>query len=156
MHHSLRFYGGHRPGVLRFYMFGAKCTRIPLVGRLVRRIANAYGSNMHRVYLLTPAEAEKLLDIAEGVAVGPCDCRKAFGNCDNPIDVEILLGPTRHILLETMRHDSHEINREKAKEMPAAKGKRVITSCWLGGAADSTGHVDILLAPDDVMTALKR
>jgi hypothetical protein len=117
MHHSLRFYGGHGQGVLRFYMFWAKWTRIPLLGRLVRWVANAYGSNMHSVHLLTPAEAESLLDIAEGVALGPCTCRSTFRNCDNPIDTEILLGPTRHILLEAMPHDSHEITKEEAKEI---------------------------------------
>jgi hypothetical protein len=117
MHHSLRFYGGHRRGTLKFYMFWARWTRIPLLGRLVRWVANAYGDNMHRAYLLTPAEAEEIVDIAEGVAVGPCDCRSVFRNCDNPIDAEIILGPTRHILLEAMPHDSHEITKEAAKSI---------------------------------------
>jgi hypothetical protein len=117
MHHSLKFYQGHGQGVLRFYMFWAKWTRIPLLGRLVRQLANAYGDNMHRAYLLTPTEAENMLDIAEGVALGPCTCRNTFRNCDNPIDAEILLGPTRHILLEAMPHDSHEITKEAAKDI---------------------------------------
>jgi hypothetical protein len=117
MHHSLKFYGRHGKGVLRFYMVGARLSRIPLLGRLVRWIANTYGSNMHRVYSLTPAEAEKVLDIAEGVAVGPCTCRSVFRNCANPIDVEILLGPSRHTLLEAMPHDSREITKEAAREI---------------------------------------
>jgi hypothetical protein len=117
MHHSLKFYSRHRPGLLRIYMFGARWTRLPLLGRLVKRVANAYGRNMHGVYLLTPAEAEELVAMAAGVAVGPCDCRKTFRNCDNPIDVEILLGPSRHILLEAMPRDAHEITKEKACEI---------------------------------------
>jgi len=117
MHHSLRFYGGHRRGILRFYMFWAKWTRIPLLGRLVRLIANSYGRNQHGACPLTPAEAESLVDIAEGVALGPCDCRKVFGNCDHPVDAEILLGPSRHTFLEAMPHDSHEITREEAREI---------------------------------------
>jgi hypothetical protein len=117
MHHSLKFYGGHRKGVLRLYMFWAKWTKIPLVGRLVRWLANSYGSNMHSAYLLTLAEAEEMVAMAEGVAVGPCDCRLTFGNCDNPIDAEILLGPSRHILLEAMPHNSHEITKEAAREI---------------------------------------
>ncbi len=117
MHHSLRFYSGHRGGILKFYMFWARWARIPLLGRLVRQIANNYGSNMHRAYLLTPAEADDILAIAEGVALGPCDCRKAFGNCDNPVDSEILLGHTRHALLETMPKDSHEITKEAARQI---------------------------------------
>ena len=35
-----------------------------------------------------------------------------------------------------------------------ARGKRVVTSCWLGGTARTTGHIDRLFTPDDVMRAL--
>ena len=117
MHHSIRFYSGHRKAVIRFYMFWARWTRIPLLGRLVRRIANAYGRNYHGVYLLSPHEAETLVDMAEGVALGPCTCRTIYQNCDNPTDAEILLGPTRHIFLERMPHDSREITREEARRV---------------------------------------
>jgi hypothetical protein len=117
MHHSLKFYGGHRNGILRFYMFGARCTKIPLIGRLVRWVANTYGGNMQGAYLLTPGEAEEIVDIAEGVALGPCTCRTVYRNCDNPIEVEILVGPTRHIFLEAMPRDSHEITKEEAREV---------------------------------------
>ena len=117
MHHTLKLYGIHRQGVLRFYMFFAMWTRIPLLGRLVRWVANTYGGSMHRAYLLTPAEAEELVAIAEGVAAAPCTCRKLYRKCDNPVDNEILLGPTRHILLEAMSQDSHEITKAEAGEI---------------------------------------
>ena len=117
MHHTLRFYSGRRKTTLRLYMFFAGWTKIPLLGRLVKWVANAYGHNMHGAYLLTPAEAQELLDIAEGVAVGNCTCRQLYHNCDNPVEVEILLGPTRHILLEAMPHDSREITSEEARNI---------------------------------------
>jgi hypothetical protein len=117
MHHTLKFYSGHRPGILRFYMFCARLSRIPLVGRLVRKVANAYGRNMHRAYLLTPVEADELVAMAEGVALGLCDCRKVFHNCDNPVNAEVLLGPTRHIFLEAMPRDSREITKDEAREI---------------------------------------
>jgi len=117
MHHSLRLYSGHREGVIRFYMFMAKWTRIPLIGKLVRWVANAYGRNMEGAYLLTTAEAEQIVDGAEGVTVGPCTCRSVFKNCDNPLNVEILLGATGHIFMEHMPHDSHEITKEEAKNI---------------------------------------
>jgi len=98
-------------------MFFAGWTRIPLAGRLVRRAANAYGRNMEGGYLLTTDEAERIVDSAEGVALGPCTCRAVFRNCDNPINVEIMLGPTRHIFMEHMPHDSHEITKEEAKNI---------------------------------------
>ncbi|MFC1908972.1 ferredoxin-like protein [Chloroflexota bacterium] len=117
MHHSLRLYSGHREGFLKWYMFMAKWTRIPLLGILVRWVANAYGKNMEGAYLLTTAEAEEIVDSAEGLAVGPCTCRTVFNNCDNPINVEILLGPTRHIFTEHMPEDSRELSKEEAKEI---------------------------------------
>jgi hypothetical protein len=117
MHHTLKFYGSQRKSVLRFYMFFAKWTRIPWLGRLVGRIANAYGRNLHHAYLLTPAEAEELVAVAEGVAVAACTCREIYQKCDHPVDAEILLGPSRHIFLETMRGNSREITREKAREI---------------------------------------
>ena len=117
MHHSLRFYSGHREIVIKSYMFFARWTKIPLIGRLVRRVANAYGRNMEGGYLLTTDEAEQIVDSAEGVALGPCTCRAVFRNCDNPIDVEIMLGPTRHIFMEHMPHDSHEITKEEARDI---------------------------------------
>lgn len=117
MHHSLRLYSKHRQGALKFYMFGAKCTRIPLIGRLVRWVASTYGRSMEGAYLLTTDEANAIVDSAEGVAVGPCTCRDVYKNCDNPVNVELLLGPTRHIFTEHMPHDSHEITKQEAKEI---------------------------------------
>ena len=46
--------------------------------------------------------------------------------------------------------------REKGARIPAARGKRIVTSCWLGGTAQTTGRIDRLLTPDDVMAALTR
>jgi hypothetical protein len=117
MHHTLRFYGGNRRNIIKAYMFFGSWTRLPLVGRLVRRVANAYGRSLHRAYLLTPKEAEELVTIAEGVAVGPCDCRRAYHKCNHPKNNEILLGPTRHIMREAMPEDSREISREEAGEI---------------------------------------
>ena len=88
-----------------------------MLGRLIRWIANSYGGSMHGGYPITPAEAAEILNIAEGVAVGPCDCRKVFRNCDNPVDVEILVGPSRQAFLESVPHDYQEITREAAGEI---------------------------------------
>ena len=112
MHHSLKLYGSNRKSVLRLYMFFARWTKIPLVGRLVRWTANAYGRNLHRAHLLTPSEAEELVGVTAGVAVTTCDCRKVYRKCDNPVDTEILLGPTRHVMQEAMPDGAREISRE--------------------------------------------
>ena len=114
MHHTLKLYGSNRRNILRVYMFFARWTKIPRLGRLVRWAANTYGRNLHRAYLLTPAEAEQLVEVAEGVAVGPCDCRKLFHRCNHPVDTEILLGPTRHVMRAALPRDSREVTKETA------------------------------------------
>ena len=124
MHHTLRLYSRYREGILRWYMFGAKCTRIPLLGRLARGIANAYGKNVEGAYLITTAEAQAIVDSAAGVAVGPCTCRSVFHNCDHPVNVEILLGPTRHIFTEHMPEESREITGEEARRILADSHER--------------------------------
>ena len=123
-HHTLRLYSGNRRIVLRFYMLFAGLTRIPLLGRLARRAANAYGRSLHRAYLLTPAEALGLVSAAGGLAVTACDCRRVFKNCDHPVNTEILLGPTLHVILEAMPKDSREISREAAEEILRGNQKR--------------------------------
>ena len=117
MHHSLKFYSRHREGALKFYMFWAKWTRLPVIGRLVRLVANTYGRNIEGAYLLTTEEAEAIVDSAEGVAAAPCSCRILFKKCDNPVDAEILVGPTRHISMEHLPGDSREVSKEAAKEV---------------------------------------
>lgn len=117
MHHSLKLYSGRRQGILKGYMFFGSLAKLPLLGRLARWVANRYAATMHRAHLLTPAEAEELVNIAAGVAVSPCTCRQVYKKCDNPLNAEILLGPTRHILLEAMPHDSREISKETAGEI---------------------------------------
>ena len=117
MHHTLRFYNLNRKFVLRFYMFFSAGTRLPLLGRLIRKIANAYGRSQHRAYLLTSDEADELLTLAGGIAAAPCTCRNIYQKCQHPRDNEILLAPSKHILTETMPHDAQEITREKAREI---------------------------------------
>ncbi len=117
MHHTLKFYNANRTFVLRLYMFGARCTRIPLIGGLVRKIANTYARSEHRSYLLTGEEAIELASIAKGLASAPCTCRKMYHKCNHPRDNEILLAPSRHVLEETMPHDAQEITPDKAAEI---------------------------------------
>jgi hypothetical protein len=117
VHHSLRIYGGHRRATLRLYMFFGAWTKIPLIGRLVRWVANTYGKNMHGAYLLTPTEAQELIKIADGVATTKCSCRDLHRKCDNPMYNEILLGPRRQILIEAMSGDARETTSEKASEI---------------------------------------
>ena len=117
MHHSLRLYSRHREFALKFYMFWARWTKIPLIGGVVRWVANTWGRNMEGSYLLTTAEAEEIVDIATELALGPCTCRQVFRNCDNLINAEIMLGVSGNLFIEERPHDYREISREEARDI---------------------------------------
>jgi hypothetical protein len=117
MHHALKFYNTNRNFVLRFYMFGARCTKIPLIGGLVRKFANRFAGGEHRAFLLTSEEANQIIPMANAIASSKCTCRSMYQKCDHPRDNEILLAPSRHVLLETMPPHSEEITPVKAKEI---------------------------------------
>ena len=117
MHHSLRLYSRYHELFLRYYIFQARWTRIPLVGRVVRKVANIYGKKASRAYLLTLNEANEIVDSAEGLSLGPCTCRGVFKNCDNPINAEIMVGLSRNIFVEQRPHEYREITKQEAKEI---------------------------------------
>lgn len=117
MHHSLRIYSRYRELFLRYYIFQAKWTRIPIIGSVVRKVANAYGKKMSGAYVLTLHEANEIVDISDGLALGPCTCRAVFKNCDKPINTEIMVGLNRNIFIEERPQDYREITKEEAKHI---------------------------------------
>lgn len=115
MHHTLRLYSRHRELALRFYMFWARWTRLPLAGALVRWVGNAWGRNLEGAYLLTTDEAEEVVEMAEGLALGPCACRSVFARCDHPRNAEIMLGLSRNVFVAERPDDYREIDTEEAR-----------------------------------------
>ena len=65
MHHTLRFYGAHLEQIIRFYMFGAKFTRLPVIGRLVTALINWYARTQHSASILTAEEAKRVIDMSQ-------------------------------------------------------------------------------------------
>jgi hypothetical protein len=117
MHHTIKLYSRYRELFLRFYILMARLTRLPLIEGLVRRVANLYGKKRSAAYLLTLDEAKEIMDIADGLALGPCDCRVVFRNCDNPVNTEIMLGLSRNIFIEERPHNYQEITTQEAKDV---------------------------------------
>jgi hypothetical protein len=68
-------------------------------------------------YLLTLNEASEIVDNSEGVALGPCTCRTVFKNCDNPINVELMIGHSRNMFGELGPDEFREITKEEAKDI---------------------------------------
>ncbi len=94
-----------------------KWTRLPLIGRLVRKVANLYGKKASGAYLLTLQEANEIVDSSDGLALGPCTCRTVFKNCKNPTNAEIMLSVGRNIFVEERPHDYEEITKGQAKDI---------------------------------------
>lgn len=117
MHHTLPFYGRYRHRFLKLYIFLAKLTRIPLLGRLVRWVANSYGRNRHGGYFITLGEAEQMIDASNSVALGPCGCRQVFHNCNRPIMTEIVVGAGREIYSKIRNKEFRQVSKEEAKEV---------------------------------------
>ena len=139
MHHSMRLYSRYRQSFLRYYIFQAKWTRIPLVGKVVRRVANLYGKKVSGAYLLTLDEANEIVDISEGLALGPCTCRAVFRNCDNPINTEIMVRLSRNIFMEEKPHDYREITKQEAKD--------ILRQCHQSGLIHTIAKADGMSTP---------
>jgi hypothetical protein len=117
MHHSLRFYGLFQHRFVKAYIWLAKLTKIPLIGNLVRWVANMYGKQGHQGYYLTYKEAEQILDQAKSIALGPCSCRHVYHNCEAPIMAELAISTGAEIFSEVRPHDFHHISVEEAKDV---------------------------------------
>ena len=115
MHHTLPFYGWHQHRFLKIYMFLIKLTRIPVVGRLGRWLANSYGRSKHGGYLITLEEAEQIIDASNSAALGPCSCRQAFHNCDLPIMTEVVVAAGREVYTKKYNKEFKQISKEEAK-----------------------------------------
>lgn len=117
MHHTLRFYGKYQRQFLHIYMAAASLTTLPVLGRIVRMLANTYGRRVHGGYALTLSEAEKIIDIAENVSLGPCSCRAEFHNCDREIISEIVLGNNSKEVYASRQKEFRQVSKHEAKEI---------------------------------------
>jgi hypothetical protein len=117
MHHLLPFYGRYQYRFLRAYMRLAKLTKVPLLGRLVRGLANIYARRQHGGFYLTFADAEEIIDASGYVAIGPCACRQVFQNCRHPVMAEIVVGFGQQVYSQTKGQTFQTVSKEEAKEV---------------------------------------
>jgi hypothetical protein len=125
MHHTLRLYSRYRERVLRYYIWQAQWTKIPVIGPLVRGVANLYGRTSHAGYLLTPAEAKALVRLSPGLFLGPCSCRETFHRCDHPLRAEVMLAT----------HENPFVSSRLERYTPLTTGEaeRVLDDCHAQG-----------------------
>ncbi|MBN1189864.1 MAG: ferredoxin-like protein [Dehalococcoidales bacterium] len=117
MHHSLRLYGQHQHRLIHLYISLARLTRIPVIGSIVRWVANTYAVHGHSGYLLTLPEAEQIVDIASSISLGPCSCRQEFHKCNYPVMSEIVLESGSKEVYASRCKEFKAISKEEAKEV---------------------------------------
>lgn len=129
MHHALRFYGAHSEHIIRFYIIGAKFTRLPVIGRCFTALINWYARTQHVASILTAEEAKRVIDVSTSIALGDCTCRKVFKNCDNAIKTDIVIGVGYDVFRDVTKGEYAEISKEEAK--------KIIDECRSAGLVQS-------------------
>ncbi len=117
MHHVLRFYSSHQELILRLYIFAAKFTMLPVIGKPVKILMQWYALSQHKVWILTSEEAKNILNAATSIAVGDCKCRKISNNCDGPIRTDIVIGIGYDVFTDVRKDEFIEISKEEAKNI---------------------------------------
>lgn len=117
MHHMLRFYSIHQELVIKLYIFMAKFTMLPFIGKYISVFMNWYALTQHRAWILTLKEAKTVINASTSIAIGDCKCRKVFKNCDNPVRTDIVIGIGHDIFLEVRKDEYVDISKDKAKKI---------------------------------------
>jgi hypothetical protein len=128
MHHLLPLYGRNQRRFLRIYIWLAKLTRIPIIGLFVRVAANRYAISGHGAFVLKPSEVEAIIDASDYVALTECSCRQVFGNCDNPITTEIVIGYGREVYKDAKDNELKPVSKTEAKKVAADCHRRELIS----------------------------
>ena len=102
--------------VLGFYLFGARLTRVPVIGPLLARpILSEYGYLAHGGVALPLREIESIIDKAEGIVAGECPCRTLMRNCDYTRKTCLKLNTAGEALLESLPEGSRRVTKQEAK-----------------------------------------
>lgn len=118
--------------VLRFYVIFVNLTRIPLIGRLFRKIYALYGEFAHGGKVTPYEKVMELIDKTSEIALGPCDCRKYFHRCNYPLLTDLRIGLSGEAWIKLQARDFKKITQEEAK--------RVIKECYKVGLVSTLAH----------------
>lgn len=116
-HRAMKFYAANQLQSVRLAIWLGRLTKIPLFGKLFRRLGNWYAQKLHTAYVLTPDEAKELIDHSSSIAVGDCACRVAYKNCDAPIEVDLVFGVGYDVFREVSPEEYRKISKQEAKSI---------------------------------------
>ncbi len=117
MHHILPFYGKHQQKFLKSYIWTARLSSIPLLGRIVKYMANLYARRQHGGFYITLEDAERIIDASENIKLGPCSCRQVFTNCDKPVMTELVIGAGDAVYADAEKEKFKQLSKKEAKEL---------------------------------------
>ncbi len=131
MHHFLKFYGTNQELVIKFYIWGAKFSRLPFIGSIFKKSMDWYAETQHKALILTKEETKNLIGAATSIAVGECKCRKVFGNCDAPIRADIVFGVGYDVFGQVSEGEYSEISKEEAMDIIDECSRMGLIQCVL-------------------------
>lgn len=92
-------------------------TRIPLIGRLVRLVAEEYGRIYHGGRVAGVEECFALLREARQITLIHCACRKMQGACDRPLRTCIAINTAAEVFAHEEIKKTRVITAEEAREI---------------------------------------
>lgn len=85
----------------------AKLTKLPLVGGLVRRVANKVAPNMHSGQVITLKDALKMTDLADNLCVLDCMCRRNVRGIKESVCINF--GPVKELFQKLKPSENIEV-----------------------------------------------
>lgn len=111
--------------VLRFYLFGARLARVPIIGPLLARpFLSEYGNLAHGGVALPPSEINRVIEQAQDIVAGECPCRTLMRNCDHTARNCLKLNTAGEALLDALPDTSRRVSKEEAKTIVADNHSR--------------------------------
>ena len=116
----LRWMFRNYPDLLRFYIFGGKLSRIPVIGPLLARpMFSAYGDLVHGGVAVPLSEINEVIDQARDIVVGECPCRALVDACDHPRWTCMKVNTAGEVLLDDPEVQGRRVSHEEAKAIAA-------------------------------------
>jgi ferredoxin len=113
------------PDLLRFYLFGGRLYRVPVIGPLLAGpILNSYGYFAHGGIALPLSEIHELIDQAQDIVVAECPCRALENACRLPRSNCLKLNTAGEVLLKDLQGKGRRVGREEAKTIVAESHAR--------------------------------
>ncbi len=108
---------GNASMALRFYMFLAAWTKLPIIGTVLRFFCDEYGRYCHGGKTATLEECIELVATAKAVTVVDCACRNTFDNCSKTRNTCMTINTASEVFAAHSNKNPRRISIREAKEL---------------------------------------